>query len=113
LTVVIALAAKTLAGALFVTLFAVIAETISPKQLSGVFGAAPSVALASLVVTLLTAGTTTAEAATFGMISGAIAMIGYWAVTARTVDDRGALVASVASWAVWLVIALAAYVELQ
>jgi uncharacterized membrane protein (GlpM family) len=113
LTVVVPLVFKALAGACFVTLFALIAETISPKQLSGVFGAAPSVALASLVVTLVTAGTSTAEAATFGMIGGSIAMIGYWAVVARAVDDHGALVASVASWVVWLVIALAAYAVLR
>jgi uncharacterized membrane protein (GlpM family) len=111
--VIVALALKALAGAVFVTLFALIGETLSPKQVSGIFGAAPSVALASLLVTLGADGSSVAHDAAIGMAAGAVAMVAYWAVIARTVDDHGALLSSVAAWSVWGTVAVAAFLVVR
>jgi hypothetical protein len=49
-------ALKALAGGLFVLAFAALAQMIAPKRFAGVFSAAPSVALGSLLVTVAFAG---------------------------------------------------------
>jgi hypothetical protein len=43
-------------GGLVVSLFAVLGDVLKPKTFGGLFGAAPSVALATLGLTILTDG---------------------------------------------------------
>ena len=50
------LAIRFVLGGLFVSAFAVIGDMLHPKSFAGIFGAAPSVALASLGLTFLTQG---------------------------------------------------------
>lgn len=68
---------KALAGGVFVLLSALIAETITPKRLAGLFAAAPSVALGSLLVTVNTKGHPDATIAAKGMVVGAVAFTLY------------------------------------
>ena len=68
------LAAKAVNGGLFVTAFALVGEMLKPKRFSGLFGAAPSVALANLLVIMLAKGHGPARDNGIGMIVGGAAM---------------------------------------
>jgi galactitol-specific phosphotransferase system IIC component len=52
---------KFLAGGTLVVLFAIVSEALEPKRFAGLFSAAPSVLLASLIVTVLLEGTSPAS----------------------------------------------------
>ncbi len=69
--------AKAGLGGVLVVVFAVCAETLSPKRFAGVFAAAPSVALASLLVTVLFKGAREAGSACTGMAAGAVGFVVY------------------------------------
>ena len=58
-------------GGLVVSLFAVIGDVLKPKSFAGLFGAAPSVALATLALTIATDGKTYAALEARSMIVGA------------------------------------------
>jgi hypothetical protein len=64
---------KMLNGGLFVVAFALLGETLRPKRFAGLFSAAPSVALANLIVVIATQGHRAAIANTRGMVVGAAA----------------------------------------
>ena len=68
---------KGVLGGTLVVVFALIAETLSPKRFAGVFAAAPSVALASLLITTLHKGPDDARRDCIGMIAGAIGFVVY------------------------------------
>ena len=52
---------KFLAAGIVVLLFAVVSESFQPKRFAGLFSAAPSILLASLIVTVLLKGTASAS----------------------------------------------------
>ena len=64
-------------GGLIVSAFAVLGDILRPKGFAGLFGAAPSVALATLSLTLLTDGKQYAALEARSMIVGAIAFLAY------------------------------------
>lgn len=64
-------------GGLIVSAFAVMGDVLRPKGFAGLFGAAPSVALATLSLTLLTEGKQYAALEARSMIAGAIAFLAY------------------------------------
>jgi hypothetical protein len=64
-------------GGLIVSVFAVLGDVLRPKGFAGLFGAAPSVALATLSLTLLTEGKPYASLEARSMIAGAIAFLAY------------------------------------
>lgn len=66
-------------------MFALFAEALSPKRFAGAFAAAPTVALASMVVTTIVSGPADAKRASMGMIAGAIGFSHLRA--ARPADD--------------------------
>jgi hypothetical protein len=66
-----------LLGGLIVSVFAIIGDVLRPKGFAGLFGAAPSVALATLTLTLLTEGKQYAALEARSMIAGAIAFFFY------------------------------------
>ncbi len=76
-TKVTEVALKALAGGVFVLAFAALAQTLSPKRFAGVFSAAPSVALGSLLVTLAFSGVTDVAVSGRGMAVGALAFTVY------------------------------------
>ncbi len=70
-------ALKALSGGTPLVCFATLSEVLKPKAFAGLFGAAPSVALASLLVTTLTSGPSKAVMSSRGMIAGAVGMVFY------------------------------------
>ena len=66
-----------LLGGLIVSAFAVAGDVLRPKGFAGLFGAAPSVALATLSLTLLTEGKQYAALEARSMVAGAAAFFAY------------------------------------
>ena len=64
-------------GGLIVSAFALISDLLKPKTFAGLFGAAPSVALASLGLTVIGEGSRTASIEARSMIIGAVALMIY------------------------------------
>ncbi|MFF3919891.1 DUF3147 family protein [Streptomyces sp. NPDC001852] len=98
---------KALAGGLFVVVFALVAETVEPKRLAGVFAAAPSVALAGLILTVVFKGDHEALDATRGMLAGALAFTVYCLVDVPALGRLGAKRGSVVALVMWGVVAAA------
>lgn len=72
---VLLLALKGLAGGTLVVAFALIGAVVRPKRFAGLFSAAPSVAIASLLITTYSKGTEAGSLSARSMIVGAVAMI--------------------------------------
>jgi uncharacterized protein DUF3147 len=70
-------------GGVFVSTFALSADILRPKSFAGIFGAAPSVALATLILTLNTKGAEHAAIEARSMIGGALALFVYAACASR------------------------------
>src|SRR3954469_1137801 len=103
------LAIKALNGGLFVVVFALIGHSVTPKRFSGLFSAAPSVALANLSVAVIVKGPEHVRENGVGMIVGAVALV-VFCVTARHLVARfDATIGSAAACGVWLLVALAGY----
>ena len=66
-----------LVGGLVVWLFALTGDVLRPKGFAGLFGAAPSVALASLALTLHSLGKPYAALEARSMVAGAVALLLY------------------------------------
>ena len=66
-----------LIGGAVVSFFAVLAEIFRPKSFAGLFGAAPSIALATLGITIASHGKAYAAVEARSMIFGAIAFLLY------------------------------------
>jgi Protein of unknown function (DUF3147) len=96
-------------GGLIVSAFAVIGDILRPKTFAGIFGAAPSVALATLGLTFFTKGGTVASIEGRSMIAGAAALFVYSVVSGRFLLDRQARALTIASSAAgaWLLVAFA------
>jgi uncharacterized membrane protein (GlpM family) len=102
---VVTLLVKGCFGGLLVVAFALLSEALRPKSFSGLFGAAPSIALAALTVTVVTKGSGAARAQSLGMIGGSIAMVVYCACATVAVDRWGALRGSAIALGAWLAVA--------
>jgi hypothetical protein len=66
-----------LVGGVVVSAFAIIGDLLKPKSFAGLFGAAPSVALATLGLTVATEGASYAAIEARSMVAGAIAFLAY------------------------------------
>jgi hypothetical protein len=66
-----------LVGGLFVSAFAVLGTVLKPKSFAGLFGAAPSVALATLILAVHTEGRAYAAFEARSMVVGAVAFLLY------------------------------------
>jgi hypothetical protein len=98
-----------LVGGLVVSSFAIIGDLLKPKSLAGLFGAAPSVALATLALTVAGEGRLYVAAEARSMIAGAIAFFVY-ASLVSWILMRGrfaALRITIAAMPVWFGMALA------
>ena len=92
-------------GGLVVSGFAVVGGMLKPKSFAGLFGAAPSIALASLGLAIAQHGKTYAAHEAQSMVLGAAGFILYAWFVSRLLF-RGKLpvpVATFASLAVWLI----------
>src|SRR3954447_25498953 len=81
---------KAVAGGLFVLAFAALAQMITPKRLAGVFSAAPSVAIGSLLVTVAFKGAHDVTLSAAGMVVGAVAFFVYCVAVVPLIRRWGA-----------------------
>lgn len=97
-----------LVGGAVVSVFAMLGDVLRPKSFAGLFGAAPSVALATLGIAVYQHGAGYAATQSRAMVAGAIAL-GIYAVVVCQLLMRARLRAAPAtllSLAVWLIVAL-------
>jgi hypothetical protein len=89
---------------MLVSVFALIGDILRPKSFAGLFGAAPSIALATLALTIATEGRDYAAAEARSMIAGAIAFFLYASVVSKVMMryKPPALAATLALMPVWL-----------
>jgi hypothetical protein len=93
-----------LIGGAVVSVFAILGDLLKPKSFAGLFGAAPSVALATLGLTVATEGAPYAASEARSMIAGAIAFTAYasfvsWVMMRYKLN---ALLVTLCSIPVWL-----------
>ena len=101
-------------GGAIVSCFAVLAEMFRPKSFAGLFGAAPSIALATLGITISSHGTQYAATEARSMIFGAVAFLCYafatgsllWRYKPRALTATVSLIPIwfAVSFALWLVV---------
>jgi uncharacterized protein DUF3147 len=93
-----------LVGGLAVSVFAVIGDVLRPKSFAGLFGAAPSIALATLGITIAQRGTGYAATEARSMMLGALALWLYSIGVCRLMERHrvSALPATCTMLAFWL-----------
>jgi hypothetical protein len=98
---------RVIAGGIVVSVFALFGDLLKPKTFAGLFGAAPSVALATLVLTVTKDGKAYASLEARSMIFGGLAFFIYASVVSRLLIRRHLAVLPVTSlaMAVWFVCA--------
>lgn len=104
-----------LIGGVVVSLFAMIGDVVRPKSFAGIFGAAPSIALATLALTVHTRGAPYASIEARSMIVGAIALLIYAWVSCRFLWNGKASALRVTSVGlpVWFLVAIAGWQVLR
>jgi len=97
-----------LIGGFVVTAFAIIGDLFKPKSFGGLFGAAPSVALATLALTIHKEGASYAAAECRSMLAGAAALGIYAYVVCRLLLrlQMAPLPAALASLVVWFTVSI-------
>lgn len=97
-----------LVGGFVVSLFAALGDVFGPKSFAGLFGAAPSIALATIALTIRQQGKTYAAIEARSMILGACAFLVYAALVSWLLRrlKPPALVASTALLPVWFAVSL-------
>ena len=108
------LAIRFIVGGAIVSVFAILGDVASPKTLSGVFGAAPSVALATLALAYAKHGGEYVSVEARSMLVGALAFGVYAAACVVLARQPGlpVWVGAAAAWAAWLVVALVGHAAL-
>jgi uncharacterized membrane protein (GlpM family) len=92
-----------LVGGLVVSLFAMVSDALRPKSFAGLFGAAPSIALATLGLTIHKHGHAYAALESRSMMLGAVAFLVYaasvsWALRRYHVSALGASLGLLPVW---------------
>lgn len=103
-----------LLGGVLVSAFALIGDVLRPKRFAGLFAAAPSIALATLALTVAQSGRSVAATEARSMLLTAFGFVLY-ACVVRLVLARGrwsALLVSLSALGVWGIAALVAGVLL-
>jgi hypothetical protein len=98
-------------GGLVISFFAVVGDVLKPKSFAGLFGAAPSVALATLGLTIVSNSKAYATLEARSMIAGACAFSIYVWCCMRLLAKRevGATAVTIAGLAVWLACVLGSW----
>ncbi len=96
-----------LVGGVVVSAFAMLGDMLRPKSFAGLFGAAPSVALATLGIAVYRHGADYAAQQTWAMTAGAIALAVYGLVVCQLLIRARlrAAPATLLSLVVWLIVA--------
>jgi len=92
-----------LLGGAIVSIFAVLGDLFRPKSFAGLFGAAPSVALATLALTIAQEGSTYAAIEGRSMIAGAVALCAFsqlasWLMMRRELRALPATLLAIILW---------------
>ena len=105
---------RLLVGGLVVSSFAALGDVLKPKSFAGLFAAAPSVALATLGLTILVDGKPYATEEARSMIAAAIALFLYASVTVWLIMKYSlhAATAAIFALAVWLIFAIGTWAML-
>jgi len=96
---------KALLGGLAAAGFSLVGQAGHPRRFAGLFAAAPSVALASLALTVALKGPAATVPYAQGMLIGSAGMLVYCLVSLYLIDRLHAPVGSILSWLVWLLVA--------
>jgi hypothetical protein len=102
---ILVIATKTLLGGLAVIGFSLVGHAGQPKRFAGLFSAAPSVALASLAITVVTKGADGAVPYARGMLIGSAGMLAYCLISLFLIERLHALLGSMLVWLIWLAVA--------
>jgi|SRR5207302_4656882 len=97
--------AKALFGGLAVVGFSLIGQAGHPKRFAGLFSAAPSVALASLAMTVVVRGPDATVPYAQGMLAGSAGMVAYCVTSLLLINRLHALVGSILAWLAWFAVA--------
>lgn len=97
-----------LVGGLVVSFFSLLADVLRPKSFAGLLGAAPSVALATLALTIRHDGRIYAAFEARSMIVGAVAFLSYACVVSWLLRRYrpSALKATLSAMPLWFVVSL-------
>lgn len=97
-----------LVGGIAVSAFAALGDLFRPRSFAGLFGAAPSIAIATLMITLWKQGPDYAAIEGRSMILGAVALCAYCAIVCRLMKRRhvSALRATLSAMLAWFAVAL-------
>ncbi|MGC2637709.1 MAG: DUF3147 family protein [Acidobacteriaceae bacterium] len=103
-----------LAGGLVVSFFATLGDVLRPKSFAGLFGAAPSVALATVTLTIYKEGKVDTAEEAASMLLAALAFLVYAAAASYVLRRRkmSALATTVALMPVWLAVSLGLWAAL-
>lgn len=104
-----------LLGGVIVSLFATAGEVVTPKTFAGLFGAAPSVALATLALAFWKEGPAYAGIEGRSMLIASAALIVYSGACVYLSKSTAmpVWVAAGAAWSIWLVVALGLWLSLS
>jgi hypothetical protein len=96
-----------LIGGAVVSAFALLGDIFRPKSFAGLFGAAPSIALATLGLTILVDGKNYAAIEARSMVAGAIAFFAYASAVSSLMMHRksSALLTAIGLMPIWLAVA--------
>jgi len=105
------LAIRFLVGGTIVSLFAVTGEMFKPKTFAGLFGAAPSVAIATLTMAYGTKDAGYVLTESRSMIVGCVALFVYSAVCVAMTKREGMAVwlGAVVAWGAWALVAFGSW----
>jgi hypothetical protein len=103
------LVVRFIAGGLAVLLFSAAGECFEPETFGGLFGAAPSVAIATLGIAFVQTGARGAASDAHWMLLACIAMFAYTTACVAVCRDRRIPVSfgAFAAWIVWIFVAVA------
>ena len=103
------------AGGVVVSAFALLGDLLKPKTFAGLFGAAPSVALATIVLTVMKQGKEYVSVEARSMLLGSLAFFLYASVVSRLLIRRKLPLLPVTSLAIglWLICAFGLWYAVQ
>ena len=109
------LVVRFLLGGVIVSLFALAGELFKPKTFAGLFGAAPSVAIATLAIAYATRDTAYVSVVARSMLIGCVALFAYCKLCVALAETHGlsVWVGAVGAWAAWLGIAFGSLMVLR
>ena len=98
-------------GGFIVSLFAALGDVLKPKSFAGLFGAAPSVALATIGLTIFVEGKAFAAQEARSMIAGALAFFVYASFVIWLIIRHNWHARTASAWALfaWMSFALAVW----